>query len=132
MIEAELVQLLAEDAPVAALVATRVYPLVLPQGTTLPAVTYQRISGIHEKSLEGPSELTRPRFQLVAHASTFLTARLTANAIKRALDGRRAARTTTSIQSIAVENEFDHYNPAQADMAATWSSYIDLVIWHTT
>jgi len=33
--------------------------------------------------------------------------------------------------AITVENEFDHYNPAQPDMAASWSSYLDLVFWHT-
>ena len=132
MIEAEIVQLLAEDAPVLALVARRVYPLVLPQGTTLPAVTYQRISGIHEKLLDEPATLTRPRFQFTAHASTFLQARQVTNAVKAALNGRRAARSSTNIQHISVENEFDHYNPAQPDMAATWSSYLDLVIWHTT
>lgn len=131
MIEAEIVQLLAEDAPVVALISTRVYPLALPQGVTLPAVTYQRISGIHEHTLSDPSELTRPRFQFVAHAATFLQARLVANAVKTALNGRRAPRTSTNIQSITIENEFDHYNPAQPDMAATYSSYLDIVFWHT-
>lgn len=131
MIEAEIVQLLSEDAPVVALISTRVYPLVLPPNVTLPAVTYQRISGIHEHTLSDPAELARPRFQFVAIAPTFLQARLVANAVKTAFNGRRAARTSTTIQAIMVENEFDHYNPAQPDMAASWSSYLDLVFWHT-
>lgn len=131
MIEAEIIQLLAEDAPVVAIASTRVYPLALPQNTTLPAITYQRISGIHEHTLSEPSTLTRPRFQFVAHASTFLQARQLANAIKTAFNGRRAARLSTTIQAITVENEFDHYNPAQPDMAASYSSYLDLVFWHT-
>lgn len=131
MIEAEIFQLLTEAPDVVALVSTRVYPLVIPQGAALPAVTYQRISGIHETTLAEPSHLTRPRFQLVAHAPTYLAARTLANTIKTTLNGRRAPRSTTTIQTISIENEFDHYNPAQPDLAASWSSYLDIVIWHT-
>ena len=41
-------QAILADAPLLALVSTRVYPLVYPTNATFPCITYRLISGYHE------------------------------------------------------------------------------------
>ena len=57
-IEAGLYAHLVGSAGVTALVATRVYPLLVPQDATLPAIAYQRISGPRDHTHDGPSGVT--------------------------------------------------------------------------
>jgi hypothetical protein len=53
------------------LVANRVYPSVLPEGATLPALVYTRISGHRVHAHDGYTGLANPRFQVTAHANSF-------------------------------------------------------------
>ena len=48
-------------AGLTSLVVSRIYPLILPQNPTLPAVTYQRIDGIREDGIAGSHGLAHPR-----------------------------------------------------------------------
>lgn len=45
-------------------VGTRIYPLILPQEPTLPAITYQRITGEKQNHLEGYANLEQVRLQI--------------------------------------------------------------------
>lgn len=58
---------------VAALVGTRIHPVKLPQGSTLPALTFQRISDVPEYS-HGGGMVREPMFQVTAWAGTYLEA----------------------------------------------------------
>lgn len=63
---------LAADAAVAGRVASRIYPLLMPQGAALPALTYQRISSDHQPSLAGhTSGLVNIRLQVDCWASSY-------------------------------------------------------------
>jgi hypothetical protein len=53
MIEAALRAVLIAHPDVAALAGGRIYPLILPQNPTLPAIAYQRISNLAD-STHGP------------------------------------------------------------------------------
>lgn len=57
---------LLADAPLAAVLGTRIYPIKLPQNPTFPAVTIQQISGFRYGHLRGPASLARPRYQIDA------------------------------------------------------------------
>jgi hypothetical protein len=59
---------LVADGDVAALVGTRVYQLVLPQGGTLPAVRVQLIDEPVDYHLRGEVDITRARVQVDAYA----------------------------------------------------------------
>jgi hypothetical protein len=50
--------------PVTALVATRVYCVILPQGSNLPAIRIQRIGQIEPMHLRGPVGVYRSRVQV--------------------------------------------------------------------
>jgi hypothetical protein len=64
----------------------RVYPAGrLPQGVTLPALTYQRISTPPEYSHDGLSKLIHPRYQLDCWAETQLEAEALAASVITAM-----------------------------------------------
>lgn len=89
---------LINDTDVAALVANsdspttyRIYPLRLPQGYTLPAISYQRISADRTHTLSGPIGRVWPRFQVDCWAESYSTVRDLADKVRLALDGHKGS-----------------------------------------
>lgn len=66
----------------------RVYPLVLPQTPTLPAVVYQRISSYDTQTLDGTQSLDMGRFQIKVYATSYKNAVDTAELVKATLSGK--------------------------------------------
>lgn len=80
-------EFLLGDPTIAGFVATRVFPVVLPQGTKLASVVYTRISGYGDYHMQGRSGYVRPRVQIAAWAPKSDDATALANAVKDRLDG---------------------------------------------
>lgn len=89
MIGAALRTHLLADVGLAALIGTRVHPLILPQGSVFPALTYQQISDLPGHTLGGPVDLHRIRMQIDVWASTYLSMEAVSAALRTALDGYR-------------------------------------------
>lgn len=89
MIETNLVELLRADATVTSLVAARIYPVLLPDESPLPAVTYQVIATTPLYALDERINLTRYRIQIDAWAAwpNYAQAKSLAEAIRVVLDG---------------------------------------------
>lgn len=68
------------------LVSTRIYPDVLPQGVTLPAVTYQHIFEQSNNHLGGSENTGETTVQFDVYASTRSEANTAAEAIRKELD----------------------------------------------
>lgn len=89
--EADLYSALANDATVGGLVgigsSARVYPMILPQGSVLPAVTYQVVDKprIDTASLSGHNSRIRARVQVDCWATTYAQAKSLATATRNAL-----------------------------------------------
>ena len=62
--------LLLDDPSSAAVGGTRIYPLIRPQGTPLPAITYQRVSRTRIDPLNGMERVQNARLQLDCWAPT--------------------------------------------------------------
>lgn len=86
-LEVELVTYLGQDAGVAAIIADRFYPLVLPQEPVLPAISYQRISSAVVRSQAGISA-QNPRMRFNCWARTYDDAIALEAALIVALDSR--------------------------------------------
>ena len=91
-LESKLYTLLSGDASVSALVVARIYPVVLPQSVTLPAITYSRISGGQVNSLSGYSGLEQPRIQVDAWATTHVVVKELRDAVHAAMNGATTFR----------------------------------------
>ena len=68
------------------LVAGRIYPLVLPEGGTLPAVIWARVSGVRQYSHAGSSQLDDARVQVTAWGNDYAEAKDVARAVQTDLE----------------------------------------------
>jgi len=104
----DLVAYLQAMPAIAALVGTRIYPLVIPQRDTLPALRYQRIDTPRERSHSGSSHLAHPRIQLSVHALTYAETEAIATVLRTVLDGTAGVPRAGAC---AIVNEVDDYDP---------------------
>jgi len=107
-IEKDIYYQLTDDTDVSTLVGDRVYPMKLPQGWTLPAITYQRISGERAHCLNGPSGRARPRFQIDCWAEDYDGAKDLSDKVRLCLDGFKGdINTESDVGGITLEGDRD-------------------------
>jgi hypothetical protein len=97
---------LAANGGVAALVGSRIYPDVLPQGYSVRsggALTYTIIDTVHDHLINGLSGIARSRIEFAAFASTRAGANLIAEAVRASdIIGLTGAMGGVSIESVIV------------------------------
>ena len=86
-LEERIYSALAADAAVSALAGTRVYPVILPQGATFPAVTFSAVGGNPNNTLEGQSNLLNTRVQFDSWGQSPATVKSLADAVEAAIAG---------------------------------------------
>jgi hypothetical protein len=99
--------ILSSDAGVGALIGDRIHPLVIPQGVSLPAVTYQQITGLRVQNLASPQGMVRTRFQLNCWAETYNEADAVADEIRKTLGGYSGTSAKVYIYTISLDSEGD-------------------------
>jgi len=110
-LEAGLYAALTGAARVAGLVSERVYPEVIPQEATLPAMAYQRVSGLRGHYHGGGLGLARGRIQLTIVAETYSEAKEVAGAVRDLFPYRGELGGLVNVFAGWVENEVDGYGP---------------------
>ena len=113
-------------AGLSALVGIRVYPSLLPQKVTYPAVRYSRVSGERLRSHSGASGLAMPRFQIDAWAETYDEAKAVAKQIRLALDNFSGTVATVKIHAAFLDSDRDLYD----DKAEVFAVSADYTIAH--
>lgn len=95
-------------AGLSALIGTRLYPGVLPQKCTYPAVNYSRVFASRVSAMGADTGLVRARFQFDIWADTYAVARAIAEQVR--LCYQRWSNTAgTVIQDIYFVGEVDLY-----------------------
>lgn len=120
-------------ADLVALIDGRVYALRIPQGATIPCMTYQRISTprtlTHDTS-GATGDLISPRFQFDAWAETLSSAKAITDALRGILNGKTGAIGTAprqiTIRAALAENEQPEYD-TELELYRGRSDYI---IWY--
>lgn len=127
MIEAALFSHLSTYAGMVALCGTRIYPVTLPQGVTLPAVVYQQVSGAPVQDRDSAAAgFTRSRFQFTIWAATDTSAVAVAGALRTAMGA--FTRASAPRVDVALEQGAQmQYEPE----TTRWQGLIDYFIWHT-
>lgn len=126
-VEAAIFNLLSANAGVSALVASRIYPEILPQPPTYPALTYRRMSFESVEVLDGTAAgLDHPRIEVNSWATTYAGALTLNAAVRTAL--RRVTDLTQDpdILDAILENEFDMYE----DDVKVYRRVAEYVVWH--
>jgi len=87
VIEKGLYAYLTNESDITDIVSTRIFPMIVPQGQSYPAITYDRTSGEHEMTVDGESGLVEANFILKCWATTYAGAKSLADALRLVLDG---------------------------------------------
>jgi len=107
--------------------AARIYPNVLPQGVTLPAIRYFQVSDPSMHTQSGRSNLRHPRWQLDCYAETYLAARSLAEQVITAIDGYTGLMGSSTCHAGFEENMRDNHDP---ETNRHWVS-VDVEIWYS-
>jgi hypothetical protein len=87
--------------------ANRVYPLLLPQQPTYPAVTYQQISSVASHAMGQDSPLTRLRVQVNSWGKTYAEARALATEVEARLKRFRGQAGSVTVLDVLRDNELE-------------------------
>jgi hypothetical protein len=88
MIEQDLHDYMTADAGISALVGGKVYPVEMAEEPVYPVITYQKISGAREHTLDGAPTSATPRWQITSWGRTYAEAKALADAVEAAFDGK--------------------------------------------
>lgn len=106
----ELRTFLLADAALLAAVASRVYLIKLPQGTTADSIVYNRISGAGDYVMSGLSGFTQHRYQIDAWSQTGDGADTLANLIRDRLDGYKGTMGTIKVHGVRMVEQREDYD----------------------
>ena len=132
IIEEALYTYLSTHAGLSALVSTRVYPVVMPQGCTLPAVTYQKIDGPRVHAMGSDAGLAHPRFQVSCWGSTYKSTKDVAAQVRAALQdytGTMGGAGGVSVGGVFLDDENDLFDDAAG--TGVYHVALDFIVWHT-
>ena len=107
-IETEIVTRLNADGAVSGEVGTRIYPDIVPQDPTYPAITYSRVSGVRLHNLAGTAGRATPRITINSWATTAAGRQTLADAVRASLDGFNGVLTTIKA-TIKIDTDHARY-----------------------
>lgn len=126
MIEDALYSHLSGHAGLTALVSARIYPMVLPQNPSYPAVTYKKISGPRETSKAGPSGTVRARMQIDCWAESYAAAKQVAKQVRLAMATFSGLIADVTINKTTQQNDLDVYEPEDS----VYHDSLDFIVRH--
>jgi hypothetical protein len=125
MISPGIVAYLGTQSSVTDLVSTRIYPTVLPQASTLPAITITQIDDLRNGTFAGPDGLPGTLLQLDLWGSTKASVNALYEAVRAALDGMTGTAGDENVQSSSIESVSETYE----DSAKLHRIQVDLRVW---
>ena len=111
-IEPGLWSALTDDATVSGLVASRVYPFVIPEGVAMPAIVYQRVSTEFVQDINDASSLSAARAQITSWSETYLQAKTLSAAVRAVIENFTGTWNSLTVQAVDLEDESDIFEPA--------------------
>jgi len=97
-----------------------------PQGTKLPYVVMQRITGIRDRHFQGPSGLVESRVQIDLYDTTYGGVSVMGRSVVSLLSGRRVG----IIQAIFIDSERDLPAADAGDVKQLFRKSVDIIIHH--
>jgi hypothetical protein len=88
---------------------SRIYPQILPQDVTYPAISYTEVSAIRTHAMGTDSPVVRVRVQVDAWAVTYADSRAVANQVATALSRYRGQVGSVIVRDVLLDNEDSSY-----------------------
>jgi hypothetical protein len=117
MVEQEIIQVLTAGSPLPTAAGNNVYALVLPDNSSLPAITFQRISSTPVNDLSGHSGLDQVRMQIDCWSRTYGGAKALAAQV-------RALMTEAGFKALLATDRDDYESDTQIYRSST-----DYMVW---
>jgi len=92
-------------------IEARTYGFKLPSNTSLPAITFFKVSAPRDQTQQGPSGLVSARMQVTSWGRDYTASKTLSNQVRLALDGYRGALDDVRIDGIELINEIDDNEP---------------------
>lgn len=90
------------------IVEDRIYPMLMPQDSKLPAITYQRISTVRKHILQAPSDFSFLIFQFNCWSDKYSESKILADNIIKIV---QEISQFEGIQAVLPMGELDRYEP---------------------
>lgn len=134
-VEAALYKIVTTNAAATAVIGTRLYPLVIPYGVTLPAVAYQRISTSRAAAHTTVSSrgLAEGLYQFSCVGTSYATAKSASSVVRGALDqysGTVSGVAGVTIDRVHCQNEIDLYNELPDTRQSRYTATVDFTVWY--
>lgn len=117
----------AVTALLANIAGGRRYWVRAPQNATKPFIVLNRVSGVRDYHMQGPSGFVSSRVQCDIYASTYTSAKTTARALVGAVSGHRGP----NIQGVFVDSERDLPAADAGEVSNLFRISIDLNVSHS-
>lgn len=122
---------LSTHAGVTALASTRIYPVVLPQEPTYPAITFSVVSSQRTEGVYSNPGMATVRFQITCWALTYDSVKSLAEQVRLALERYGTSVSGTTIAGVTV---YDIHMGSSADAYEptldAFASSIDFTVVH--
>jgi len=109
-----------------ALISTRMYPVILPQDPTYPAISYQRIDGPREHAISSDAGLAHPRIQIDSWGKHVGDCKAVATQVRNALQRWADMTSSPVVLDCFLECDEDSYEPE----TNIYRVRQDWIIWH--
>jgi len=129
--EEALIGFMLADTQLALLVSNRIDWQTRPQGSALPSISLQRVSGVRDYAMQGPTGLVASRVQIDCWGSTYASALGVARAVRDLLSGIRRDIGSTEFQGAFIDSERHGYEKDGNAADAFHRVSMDFQIWHT-
>ena len=122
------------DAGISATIGTRMYSDFLPQGSALPAITYQVVDTLPNETLSGIADVSRARLQIDSYATTRASANLLADAVRLVLEKYRGVVSGQFINEInlATGEVYAIDRPASGSDERRFITTLDFYVFYRT
>lgn len=111
MIEKAIFSKLSGSNAISALVADRIYPVFLPEKSTLPAIVFRRVSTAGANlSHSGTSGKLTSEFEIECYARDVTVVKNVALAVRKTFSGFSGIVSGLVIHRASVDNEYDDYD----------------------
>jgi hypothetical protein len=114
---------LLADPAVAAVIGTRIYPVLAPASADLPFATWRRSGVQRQQTLSGPMGMPTVLLSIELFAITYEAVRDLADRVRRALDGYGGSPSdSVVVNNVSLDNEIDGFvQLAGGDMPPVYS-----------
>ena len=89
-------------------VEDRIYPIVLPENASLPAIVYSPVLANYDSALQGDTGYVRQTMQFVCHDRTYKKSRELSRMVKRAFQDYHGDMCGLWIEAVFIKTDYEY------------------------